>query len=28
LREEKTVRLARRDRVLLKGVAGNPGLAE
>jgi S-sulfosulfanyl-L-cysteine sulfohydrolase len=28
LRSEKTVRLARRNRVLLKGVAGNPGLAE
>jgi sulfur-oxidizing protein SoxB len=28
LRAEKTVRLARRNRVLLKGVAGNPGLAD
>jgi sulfur-oxidizing protein SoxB len=28
LRAEKTVRLARRNRVVLKGVAGNPGLAE
>jgi sulfur-oxidizing protein SoxB len=28
LRVEKTVRLARRNRVALKGVAGNPGLAE
>jgi S-sulfosulfanyl-L-cysteine sulfohydrolase len=28
LRSEKTVRLARRNRVLLKGVAGNPGIAE
>jgi S-sulfosulfanyl-L-cysteine sulfohydrolase len=28
LRAEKTVRLARRNRVRLKGVAGNPGLAE
>jgi S-sulfosulfanyl-L-cysteine sulfohydrolase len=28
LRSEKTVRLARRNRVLLKGVAGNPGYEE
>jgi S-sulfosulfanyl-L-cysteine sulfohydrolase len=28
LRAEKTVQIARRNRVLLKGVAGNPGLAE
>jgi sulfur-oxidizing protein SoxB len=28
LRAEKTVRIARRNRVLLKGVEGNPGLAE
>jgi S-sulfosulfanyl-L-cysteine sulfohydrolase len=28
LRAEKTVGIARRNRVLLKGVAGNPGLAE
>jgi S-sulfosulfanyl-L-cysteine sulfohydrolase len=28
LRAAKTVRIARRNRVVLKGVAGNPGLAE
>jgi sulfur-oxidizing protein SoxB len=28
LRSEKTVRIARRNRVVLKGVAGNPGLDE
>jgi S-sulfosulfanyl-L-cysteine sulfohydrolase len=28
LRAEKTVRIARRNRVALKGVAGNPGIAE
>jgi S-sulfosulfanyl-L-cysteine sulfohydrolase len=28
LRSEKTVRVRRRNRVLLKGVAGNPGFAE
>ncbi|MBV8754221.1 MAG: thiosulfohydrolase SoxB [Hyphomicrobiales bacterium] len=28
LRAQKTVRIARRNRVVLKGVAGNPGLAE
>jgi sulfur-oxidizing protein SoxB len=28
LRAEKTVRLARRNRVALKGVAGNPGIGE
>jgi sulfur-oxidizing protein SoxB len=28
LRSERTVRLARRNRVVLKGVAGNPGIAE
>src|ERR1051326_1440157 len=28
LRSERTVRLARRNRVALKGVAGNPGIAE
>jgi S-sulfosulfanyl-L-cysteine sulfohydrolase len=28
LRTEKTVHLARRNRVVLKGVAGNPGIAE
>jgi S-sulfosulfanyl-L-cysteine sulfohydrolase len=28
LRAEKTVRVARRNRVVLKGVAGNPGLAD
>jgi sulfur-oxidizing protein SoxB len=27
LRSQKTVRLARRNRVALKGVAGNPGIA-
>jgi sulfur-oxidizing protein SoxB len=28
LRAEKTVRIARRNRVVLKGVAGNPGIVE
>jgi len=28
LRSEKTVRLTRRNRVVLKGIAGNPGLAD